>query len=443
MKSFHLIKKIPESKLNNIFSLFQLNIIKKHLFNNNKSILTKNTIDIKGKKTPIKVYLNSKKFSEKYPTVDENTDFLLRELNKIRDNKLNNENNNDKEVLNKYFFQNENILFVDIKILDLLKNTNTRNEEELKKINQTLNQNNPNNNKTINSNLLIPYYGQHVSINNKIIAQVISITQSLVTLLLYNNFNINNERIYSFDLTPSKEVLSNFGFKDKSDSINSNTVCQQSSLEGFTCNLDYSLLFNDKLSASLTKNYRLKSLINSPLSTGQIFVDYIKPLNKGNFILMKGSSNYGQEQMIEGIIERFQGKVLLLTMNNKLVSKLSKSDNASSIKVFLGNLNNLNSTTSHIENGLSKNTLLPRILLNTAKLHYNLISNKQNYNNTSNKPGESNDTLVILDNIVDFLISSKISYTNAKCYYPSSNFINEFFELTGVYEGGSITTLIV
>lgn len=342
----------------------------------------------------------------KLPKKEESTEFLINELKNIQKMKsinntsssstssgtknivneiLNQANSITNESLNHHLTQKENIIFINSKAF----------EEHLSSSNT--------NNHSIR-------YGQFISFNNKYLGQVIAIQEKTITVLVISSFNINKIAVSEINLSPDIKQYDNSMF-------------------------DFSSLNKLNLSSKLSSKYSDKILTNAPLSTGEILIDYINPLYKGNLILMKGSANNGQEKLIENIINRFNGRVILMTFNNKLINtvraKFSENSNVEILSVSANSLSHLDSSVFP----LTKSNLIPRFSLSKIKEF------KNEYCLSTDKKKE--DMLVIMDNFIEFYMNTKITYTNAELYYPSMDIINEFYAETGSYSNGSITTLIV
>lgn len=230
--------------------------------------------------------------------------------------------------------------------------------------------------------------GEFLLINKKYYAQVFSIESKKSILILVNYFNINTEKINKIE---------------KTNSINFKLA-----------ELNYQLT-SLNLSSNMVKSINKRKIINSILFTGNILIDYINPQFIGNFILMKGMSNLGQENLISSIIERYENSIIILTLNQKLKSKLNKLEKKD-ISVFLLSQDSY----------LSDLFYYPKVILNYIK----------------RKKENGENILFIFDNASEFFIAEKAMYSNINRYCVSTLFSN-LFEETGVFDRGCLTVLIV
>ena len=65
------------------------------------------------------------------------------------------------------------------------------------------------------------------------------------------------------------------------------------------------LLYSSKLSASLTRRYRKRNLVEDAINTGALIIDYGSPLYKGNFNLLSGKSKLGKKTFLRNIAVNF------------------------------------------------------------------------------------------------------------------------------------------
>lgn len=374
----------------------------------------------KFKRTSMKSEDNSKKyyisnipfkmFSSKFAKTEENPNFLLNELNEISTQK----NDISKKIsdtndsilskdLNNFIKQKENILFIDLKCLEYTDMSNTKNSfgKGLK-------------------------FGQFISLNKSFFGQVLSINEKYFTVLMFSNLDLsnNNLKLVSIETTiNNKDLLSK--------------------------HCDYKSLLESKITSKLVRKYNKRELVEETLKTGQIMIDYINPLTQGTFNLIKGESNHGQEELLLSTIKAFNGKVILITKNNKFVNELNKdSQNINNkVELFLGESMGVYSNTNFSNNkikhsnefSLTRNSLIPNIALNKLK------ELKENINqaNQLNKANSKNNILIVFDDYVDFFFANKTSYVNAELYYPAYNIINDLYEECGNFINCDVTALIV
>jgi hypothetical protein len=342
-----------------------------------------------------------KGFSSKFAKTEENANFLLNELNKINLEKNNFTSKdlksevNDSSSLNNFIKQKDNILFIDLKSL-----TNNSLKQTLK-------------------------YGQFISLNKSFYGQVISINEKYFTVLM----------ITKIDFSTDIKILSIETDFDKKGFVNKHS--------------DYQSLLNNKITSKLVRKYNKRELVEETLLTGQIMIDYINPLVQGTFNLIKGEVNHGQEELLLSIIKAFNGKVILISKNNKFVSELEKEKDYlnDKVEIFLGESMGVYSNTqvsnSKIHNkdefNLTRNSVIPQLALNKLKELKNFVSvnNRQVVNNSKN------NILIIFDDFVDFFFANKTSYVNAELYYPAYNIINEIFEECGNFVNCDVTAVVV
>lgn len=306
---------------------------------------------------------NSKPFSRKKTTLanaDESEQSLLKQMNHMTQNNVSenshlSHNTNDSSIslgdIKSYITQRDNILF-------------------------------------IASNPLFDKFrlGELLLINKKHYAQILSLESNRSTLILMNKANIQESGIESIDSIKSYEAET---AKVKVSNESLKTV------------------------QSLSKKYQKRRLISEMLHSGHLLIDYINPLYVGNFVLMKGSPFLGQEEIFQSVIERFDGKTVLLTMNSKLI----KANIGRDIEIISCNRDSF----------LSDTYFFPRYALSRCKELKN----------------EGHKVLLLFDNATDFLISEKITISNAKLFASSNSVLANLYEECGVFDKGSLTVLVV
>lgn len=374
------------------------NLIKYYCF---KDISKSNSFFINlNKKDIIKSFsfFSSSKFStNNLPNSSESTDILLNQMEDINNSQINqntkNKNSNNgvllKENSEKNYFIKENVMFLSNK-------NNHINLNEIK----------------INDVIII---------NEKYIFIVLALQETITTLLFLNTTQndfkeIKDKKIFNFSLFD--EDINSIRIYIKNP--NKSSIWQ---------NTDFLIRFNiDLLPTNFTPKLSRKNIPieynTRNLITNNMLIDNIYPIQIGNFNLFKGIGNHGQEKIFVDIIKNFSGKILLLTMNQKLINNLNKDTtlNKEDIKIVLG------SKTKNSNSDFS-NTIIPYVALNVID---NFV-----------KQPMKKDLLVIVDNYVDFFIDGLITYSNAELYQPYINFGNELFELSRVYNNCTVTTIIV
>lgn len=348
----------------------------KHLLKISNNIIQINAL-VKLKNTSLtnKMYFNFS--NNKFANEEESLDILLKEFNnKITDFENKNCNNVENKInINYYIKQKENILFVNNELLNNIKQ------------------------------------GQIVSFNNfTYFAQVISIQNKISVLLLINyakNINFNN---INLDITNYIDSI-----KSNKDNILDNNM-------NLKTNSNYSLLEiisnknviqnSSKLNNNIMPYYR--NISSKQLFTGSCMIDYINPIYKGNFCIIKGFPNQGQEEIIESILSRQDSNIVLLTLNSKLyktVNKIKELNNKIYIYYSLKDNNNI-----------SDIYFLPRLALEKVR---------------QLKQVKNSDTLFIYDGYYDFFISEKSIMTNAKIYSLSRSIISDIYEECGSFANNS------
>lgn len=343
-------------------------------------------------------FFSSSKFStNNLPNSSESTDILLNQMEDINNSQINqntkNKNSNNgvllKENSEKNYFIKENVMFLSNK-------NNHINFNEIK----------------INDVIII---------NEKYIFIVLALQETITTLLFLNTTQndfkeIKDKKIFNFSLFD--EDINSIRIYIKNP--NKSSIWQNTD---FLIRFNIDLLpinFTPKLSRkNIPIEYNTRNLI-----TNNMLIDNIYPIQIGNFNLFKGIGNHGQEKIFVDIIKNFSGKILLLTMNQKLINNLNKDTtlNKEDIRIVLG------SKTKNSNLDFS-NTIIPYVALNAID---NFV-----------KQPMKQDLLVIVDNYVDFFIDGLTTYSNAELYQPYINFGNELFELSRVYNNCTVTTIIV
>lgn len=233
-------------------------------------------------------------------------------------------------------------------------------------------------------------HGQIISFNNqKFLGQVLTLQERITTVLLLDKFNLKSEKAWIIDKQTSLELIKN-KLRNK-DML--------------------------KLVSSISRSYAKRSLIQSQFHTGHLLIDYVNPLYRGNFILLKGTALGGQDKIMESAIERFPGKVIIATMN----SKLEYSIKAKKIDATIYSCTK--------DSFITDKYLIPRMVLRDLK---------------ALRQEGVKDILVVMDNATEFFLAEKTTYVNAKIHYTSNSTLANLYDECGVFSNStSVTTLVV
>lgn len=174
------------------------------------------------------------------------------------------------------------------------------------------------------------------------------------------------------------------------------------------------------MSSQLSKSRKRRRAVNELVYTGNVLIDYINPIYKGNFNVMTGPANMGQKQTLNSIALNFLSEnsenfVVYVTHSKKEAIKLSDTFSNKNFVIL-----SLSETPTE-----SEFYYLPRAAMKLISLL-----------------GKKN-VLICYDDITHYLLNEKNIFSNAKVGIPSNNIFAEIRESCGNFSGNSLTSVII
>jgi len=181
----------------------------------------------------------------------------------------------------------------------------------------------------------------------------------------------------------------------------------------------------------LSKSQKDRKKVDTQLFTGNIAVDFTKPLAKGNFIVFQGNVNTGKTHLAAQTAINF--------IKN---SVFDKTDRPKKVIYCNVNINETNTLFKDLQDADCLDDVIGfSVSSKQPSSYYFAPFSALAYANYLKSQGT--DVLLIFDDLVEHYTKEMLIFSTVNQPFGPLNIVNELYASTGNFEKGSLTTIMV